>query len=36
MYYFIVNPSSSSGKGLKIYQAIEPVLKKEQIPIRFS
>lgn len=32
MYYFIVNPSSSSGKGLKIYQAIEPVLKKEQIP----
>lgn len=32
MYYFIVNPSSSSGKGLKIYQTLEPILKTEQIP----
>lgn len=31
MYYFIVNPKSSSGQGAKIWQTIEPVLKTQNI-----
>lgn len=32
MYYFIVNPASSSGKGMKIWQTIEKQLRKEHTP----
>lgn len=32
MYYFIVNPKSSSGKGAVIWKTIEPILREEQIP----
>lgn len=31
MYYFIVNPSSSSGKGMRIWQTVEKQLKMEHI-----
>lgn len=34
MYYFIVNPSSSSGKGFHIWKTIEQLLKKEQVSYR--
>ena len=29
MYYFIINPNSSSGKGLLIWKSIEPVFFHE-------
>lgn len=32
MYYFIVNPASSSGKGMKIWQTIEKQLQRDHIP----
>ena len=32
MYYFIVNPSSSSGKGMKTWQAVEHLLHSEHVP----
>ncbi|MCM1039614.1 MAG: diacylglycerol kinase family lipid kinase [Roseburia sp.] len=32
MYYIIMNPASKSGKGIKIWKTIEPVLNKRQIP----
>ncbi|MDY3917625.1 MAG: diacylglycerol kinase family lipid kinase [Candidatus Limivivens sp.] len=32
MYYFIVNPKSGSGKGLKIWNTLESRLKNEKIP----
>lgn len=32
MYYFIVNPSSSSGKGMKIWQTAEHFLRTEHVP----
>lgn len=31
MYYFIINPNSSSGKGLLIWKSIEPVLKERNV-----
>ena len=31
MYYFIINPNSSSGKGLLIWKSIEPVLKERGV-----
>ena len=38
MYYIIVNPASKSGKGLKIWSQIEPVLieKKIEYKLYFS
>ena len=32
MYYFIVNPSSSSGKGMKTWQTVEHLLHSEHVP----
>ena len=32
MYYFIVNPSSSSGKGMKIWKTVEKQLRTEHVP----
>ena len=32
MYYIIMNPASKSGRGIRIWEKIEPVLKKRQIP----
>ena len=32
MYYFIVNPSSSSGKGMKTWQTVEHLLRSEHVP----
>ncbi len=32
MYYFIVNPGSSSGKGLRIWKRVEEKLKEENQP----
>lgn len=32
MYYFIVNPASSSGKGMKIWQTVESILSTEHVP----
>lgn len=32
MYYFIVNPASSSGKGMKIWQSVEHQLRADHIP----
>lgn len=34
MYYFIVNPKSSSGKGLKIWGSVANELQKENIPYK--
>lgn len=34
MYYIIVNPASKSGKGLKIWSQIEPVLIEKKIEYR--
>lgn len=34
MYYFIVNPNSSSGKGMKIWQTVEKQLQAEQCAYR--
>lgn len=31
MYYIIVNPASKSGRGVKIWSLIEPVLQKKEI-----
>lgn len=31
MYHFIVNPASSSGKGLRVWSGVEAVLKEEKI-----
>ena len=31
MYHFIINPASSSGKGLRIWNRVEAVLKEEKI-----
>lgn len=38
MYHIIVNPASKSGKGAKIWNVIEPVLLKREIPyhVHFS
>lgn len=35
MYYIIMNPASKSGRGIRIWEKIEPVLKKRQIPYQF-
>ncbi len=32
MYYFIINPTSSSGKGLEIWRRIETILEAEDVP----
>lgn len=32
MYYFIINPSSSSGGGLKVWNRTEEILRQESIP----
>lgn len=32
MYYFIVNPSSRSGRGMKIWQLLEKQLRSEHVP----
>lgn len=32
MYYVIVNPASRSGKGAKIWSALEPVLAEREVP----
>ncbi|MCM1252943.1 MAG: diacylglycerol kinase family lipid kinase [Clostridium sp.] len=34
MYYIIVNPASKSGRGLQIWQKLEPVLKEKNIPYK--
>lgn len=34
MYYIIMNPSSSSGQGLRIWKQLEPVFQKRKIPYR--
>lgn len=34
MYYFIINPHSSSGRGLSVWKNIEEYLKKQQISYR--
>lgn len=34
MYYFIVNPKSSSGKGLRIWKRVEQALSQKQISYR--
>ncbi|MGN1180484.1 MAG: diacylglycerol/lipid kinase family protein [Suilimivivens sp.] len=34
MYYIIVNPTSKSGRGAKIWAAVEPVLKERNISYR--
>lgn len=34
MYYIIMNPSSQSGKGLRIWKQLEPVFRNRQIPYR--
>ena len=31
MYYFIINPSSSSGKGLEVWKRIESILETEDV-----
>jgi YegS/Rv2252/BmrU family lipid kinase len=31
MYYFIINPTSSSGKGLDVWNQVETILKKQNI-----
>ena len=31
MYHFIINPDASSGKGMKIWNQVEAVLKREQV-----
>ena len=31
MYYFVVNPASRSGKGLKIWEKTEEILKEKKI-----
>lgn len=31
MYHFIINPTSSSGKGLQIWNQVEDILKREKI-----
>lgn len=31
MYHFIINPSASSGKGLRIWNKVERILKKENV-----
>lgn len=31
MYHFIINPASSSGKGLRIWNRVEVILKEEKI-----
>ena len=36
MYYFIVNPFSSSGKGLKIWQKVESQLRRENVEYRVA
>ena len=30
MYYFVVNPASRSGKGLKIWEKTEEILKEKK------
>ena len=32
MYHILVNPASKSGRGLRIFEKLEPVLRKKQIP----
>lgn len=32
MYYILVNPASKSGRGLRIFEKLEPVLRKRKIP----
>lgn len=32
MYYFIVNPNASSGKGIQIWNKLIPILQNENIP----
>jgi len=34
MYYFIVNPKSRSGKGLKLWESISGILEKEKVPYK--
>lgn len=34
MYYIIMNPSSKSGRGLRIWKQIEPVFQERKIPYR--
>lgn len=34
MYYFIVNPQSKSGRGIKVWHTVEALLRKEHIPHR--
>lgn len=36
MLYFIVNESSRSGKGMKVWHQIEEILKKRQVPYTIS
>lgn len=34
MYHIIMNPTSKSGKGLSIWQRLEPILSEKEIPYR--
>lgn len=34
MYYIIMNPSSSSGRGMRIWKQLEPVFQERKIPYR--
>ena len=34
MYYIIINPASRSGKGLRLWADIEPILKNREIPYK--
>lgn len=34
MYHIIINPTSKSGKGLKIWKTLEPVLLEKKVPYR--
>lgn len=34
MYHIIMNPTSKSGKGLSIWQTLEPILRERRIPYR--
>ena len=31
MYYFIVNPASSSGKGMRLWEQAEAILREREI-----
>lgn len=36
MYYIIVNPASKSGRGIRIWQTLEPIFLEQKIPYQVS